>query len=160
MTSTLIDMKIIKNFNFLENNIKVELNKIYEDNKIINYEQFILENPITKNTFPEFDEPYYTHLEYSLRHLLYKFDKNWITSSRQVIMATEECISTIHFVYDNNKKVTNINVFQRSSNINNIEEDMQFLNYFKEKYLTLDVNINVFVSMPHIFLDRITKVDK
>ena len=75
-------------------------------------------------------------------------------------MATEECISTIHFVYDNNKKVTNINVFQRSSNINNIEEDMQFLNYFKEKYLTLDVNINVFVSMPHLFLDRITKVDK
>ena len=156
-------LKGINKFNFIEKDftdLQKELTIVDKTDTLINYEQFILINPITINKFPKFDTLYYEHLEYTLRHLLYKFESGWINSSRQVMMSSDECISTIHFVFDNNKKVTNINVFQRSSNIRNIEEDMQFLNYFKEKYLTSNVNINVFVSMPHIFLDRITKVDK
>ena len=153
-------MKILKNFNIEKNDIRDFLEVSSKNNEIINYESFLLTNPISKKTFPEFDEPYYTSLEYSLRHLLYKYEKKWITSNRQVIHSTDECISNVHFVFDTDNKVTGVNVFQRSSNVNNLEEDVQFLNYFVNKYIDHAIELNIFVSMPHIFTNRKTKVDE
>ena len=152
-------MKILENFKFSEESIDSYLNVTSSDEEITNYESFLLKNPVSKVAFPEFDEPYYTSLEYSLRHLLYKYENNWITSSRQVVHSTDECISNVHFVFNIDNKIISVNVFQRSSNINNLEDDIQFLNYFIRKYLKKDIELNVFVSMPHEFHKKKTKVD-
>lgn len=131
-----------------------------ETEEMVLFEPFLLINPVTKTDFPSSDEPYYTSLEMQLRHLLYKFDKKWITSERQVILVSNECISTVHFIFDENNEVSKINVFQRSSNLLNLEDDVQFFNYFINKYLTnLKVDINIFVSAPHIFKGKKKKVE-
>src|SRR5437763_11239386 len=80
-----------------------------ETDEMVLYEPFLLTNVRTRTTFPPSDEPYYTSLEMVLRHLLFKYEKKWITSERQVIYSSDECISTIHFVFDENDKVTKIN---------------------------------------------------
>lgn len=152
-------MKVLYNFNFKKRSIKEFLNVTSSDEEITNYESFLLKNPISKVVFPDFDEPYYTSLESSLRHLLYKYENNWITSSRQVAHSTDECISNVHFVFNTDNKIISVNVFQRSSNINNLEEDIQFLNYFIRKYLNKDIELNIFISMPHEFHKKKTKVD-
>ena len=72
--------------------------------------------------------------------------------------SSDECISNVHFSFINGK-IIDVNVFQRSSNINNIEEDIQFLNYFINKYIGYKVNLNILVSMPHLFCKKKTKVD-
>ncbi|UDY80710.1 hypothetical protein [Geobacillus phage GR1] len=131
-----------------------------ETEEMVLFEPFLLINPITKTDFPPSDEPYYTSLEMQLRHLLYKFDKKWITSERQVIYSSDECISTIHFIFDENNKVKQINAFQRSSNLLNLEDDVQFFNYFVKKYLPdSKVDINIFVSMPHVFKGKKKKIE-
>ena len=123
-----------------------------ETKELIYFDSFTLLNPETELTFPSSDEPYYTSLEYQLRHLLFKKERGWITSERQVIYTSDECISTIHFLYDENNKVDQVNVFQRSSNLLNIEDDIQFLNYFINKYLDIEtVDLVIFNSMPHVF---------
>lgn len=153
-------MKIISNFDFLNNNIALNLKKINENDSIINYESFMLINPITEKIYPDFDEPYYTHMEFTLRHLLYKFEKGWITSPRQVMFSSDECISNVHFVFDEDMNITDINVFQRSSNINNLKEDAQFFNYFIKKYIGYPVILNIFISIPHCFKNKKIKIDE
>lgn len=150
---------IIMKHDFKNKDIKDFLIKGEETEELINYGSFVLCNPITDLDFPEFDELYYTHLEYSLRHLLYKYKKGWIPSNRQVMYSSDECISTIHFVFNNKDEVTEVNVFQRSSNLNNLKEDAQFLNYFINKYLGNNVHLNIMISVPHIYKNKRTKVD-
>lgn len=132
-----------------------------ETDEMVLFEPFILHNPPSDDKFPPSDEPYYTSLEMSLRHLLFKFSKGWITSERQVIYSSEECISTVHFIFDNYKRVIGINVFQRSSNILNLEDDCQFFNYFISKYLNgkLGIDVNIMVSMPHLFKGKKKKIE-
>lgn len=123
-----------------------------ETEDLIYFESFTLLNPTTELTFPKNDEPYYTSLEYQLRHLLFKKERGWIGSERQVIYNSDECISTIHFLYDEDNNVEQVNVFQRSSNLVNIEDDIQFLNYFINKYLHVyKVDLIILNSMPHVF---------
>ncbi len=152
-------MIVLNNFDF-KDDISTKIEKAYEDNSIINYRSFIMINPITPDSFPNFDEPYYTHMEYTLRHLLYKFKKGWITSPRQVMFSSDECISNVHFIFDNNMNVTDMNIFQRSSNINNLKEDIQFLNYFINKYIKHPITLSIFISIPHRFKNKKTKVDE
>jgi len=138
----------------------IQLDPIKTTEEMVLFEPFLLCNAATEsNDFPSDDEPYYTALEYQLRHLLYKFDKKWISSERQVIFTSDECISTIHFLFDENMRVNTINVFQRSSNLNNLKDDVQFFNYFVKKYLARKVDINIFVSAPHTFIGKSKKVE-
>ena len=137
-----------------------KLSILKETEDMVLFEPFLLINPVTKTNFPPSDELYYTSLEMQLRHLLYKFDKKWITSERQVMYHSDECISAIHFIFDKNYKVTKINVFQRSSNLLNLEDDVMFFNYFVNKYLPdLKVDINIFVSAPHVFKGKKKKIE-
>lgn len=148
-------MKLLTGIPFIE-----DLNIVKETEDMVLFEPFLLSNPKTNsNDFPEFDELYYLSLELQLKHLIYKFEKGWITSERQVMLATDECISTVHFIFDNEKNVTGINVFQRSSNLFNIEEDIQFFNYFIEQFIGTKVDLNIMFSMPHIFKDKILKIE-
>jgi hypothetical protein len=131
-----------------------------ETEEMVLFEPFFLQNPVTEDTFPEFDQEYYTMLEHSLYHLLFKFRKGWITSERQIIYSSDECISTVHFILDENKEIDTINVFQRSSNIFNLKEDVQFFNYFIKMYGDpTKVKLNIFVSMPHVFKNKLRKVE-
>lgn len=125
------------------------------------YESFIMVNPKTKTTFPESDELYYKALELQLVHLIYKFKKGWISSERQVIYSSDECIATVHFLFDSEKNVTQINVFQRSSNLFNLVDDVQFFNYFIKEHLDnpQEVELNILVSMPHLFNNKIKKIE-
>lgn len=148
-------MKLLTGIPYIE-----DLNIVKETEDMVLFEPFLLSNPKTNsNDFPEFDELYYLSLELQLKHLIYKFEKGWITSERQVMLATDECISTVHFIFDNEKNVTGINVFQRSSNLFNIEEDIQFFNYFIEQFIGTKVDLNIMFSMPHIFKDKILKIE-
>ena len=125
------------------------------------YEPFIMMNPPTKsNDFPKTDYLYYKSLESQLLHLLYKFKSGWISYERQVILSGDECISTVHFIFDENKEVSRINVFQRSSNLLNLEDDVQFFNYFINKHLSSkQIELLIFVSMPHVFNGKTKKIE-
>ena len=142
-------MKILNGYNFrnrdfFEDILTGRVLKIVNENeKTVNFQSFILSDPQTNVEFPNFNEPYYTHMEYTLR---------------QAMHSSDECISNVHFVYDDNKDIIEVNVFQRSSNIRNLEEDAQFLNYFIDKYIGENIKLNMFISMPHYFKDRITKI--
>lgn len=132
-----------------------------ETEDMVLYGPFLLLSPRTSDEFPPSDEVYYEALEAQLVHLLYKFEHGWIQSERQVFYTSDECISSIHFVFDENKKVSAINVFQRSSNLLNLEDDAQFFNYFIKKHLGGDLSIktSILVSMPHIFKGKTKKVE-
>lgn len=147
------------NFNYVPQSNELTISKTTEE--MILFEPFLLANPKTSVSFPPSDEPYYTALEMTLRHLLYKFDCGWITSERQVIHSSDECISTVHFLFDENKEVKTINVFQRSSNLLNLIDDCQFFNYFIDRYLNGDENIkvNILVSAPHVFIGKNKKIE-
>ncbi|PED64027.1 hypothetical protein [Priestia megaterium] len=130
-----------------------------ETKEMVLFEPFLLVNPSTESDdFPANDEPYYTSLEMQLRHLIYKFQKGWIQSERQVILSSDECIASVHFTFNEKKEVIGINVFQRSSNVLNLDEDIQFFNYFIKKYCSLTTNLYVTVSQPHIFKGKTKKV--
>lgn len=131
-----------------------------ETEEMVLFKPFLLLSPRTEDTFPPSDEPYYTSLEMQLRHLIYKYEAGWISSERQVIYTSDECISVVHFVFDEEKNVSEINVFQRSSNILNLEDDCQFFNYFIKKYLdSRDIKVNIMVSMPHYFKNKKKKIE-
>lgn len=138
-----------------------DLDIVFDSEEITNYKSFMLKNIETSIDFPFDDELYYSALEHQLRHLIYKFDKGWITSNRQVIYTSDECISTVHFVMNEYKQIVQINVFQRSSNLNNLVDDVQFFNYFVNKYLPnpLLPEINILVSMPHVFKNKHKKIE-
>ncbi|MED4262026.1 hypothetical protein [Priestia aryabhattai] len=151
-------MQVIKDFDFTKRDIIYSLEKENEHFETINYSSFILVNPITEIKFPDFDEPFFKRMDATLKHILYQYDLKWIRSERQVFYTSNECLTTIQFVF--RPRRVQINVFQRSSNINNLKEDVQFLNWFsKENFPDKDIELNIFVSMPHIFTDRLTKVD-
>jgi len=153
-------MNTIQNFDFKNSNI---LDLLVEDrtenqkNNIINYGSFVLINPKTEIKFPEFDEPFFNRMDATLKHVLHCFDKGWISSERQVFYSSNECLTTIQFIYRENR--IQCNVFQRSSNVNNLKEDVEFLNWFlNEHFKEEEKELNIFVSMPHRFTDRETKV--
>lgn len=157
-------MKIIKNFDFTKNTYEDLQKKIFLRNRkdnILNYYEFILENPKTLIKFPEFDKPFFDRMNATLKHKIHCFKEGWITSERQICYSSEECMTTIQFIIEESWNTVTINVFMRSSNLRNIDKDIQFLNYFLyENFRGYIHHLHVFVSMPHIFLDRITKVDK
>ena len=138
-----------------------DLRVIKDTDEMVLFEPFLLSDPYESDKFPPSDEPYYTALEMTLRHLLFKFDKGWIDSERQVIYSSDECISTIHFTFDEDNDLSQINVFQRSSNMNNLRDDVMFFNYFIAKYAEHPflVDLNIFVSMPHIFKNKNKKIE-
>lgn len=145
-------------FPFIPSPAELKVSKQTED--MVLYKPFLLINPETDDTFPPTDEPYYTALEMTLRHLLFKYEKGWITSERQIIHTSDECISAVHFLFDEENKVNQINVFQRSSNLFNLEDDVQFFNYFIKKYLRTDkVQVEILVSAPHIFKGKSKKIE-
>lgn len=151
----------MKTFNSIFELLFNSLDVVNDTPEMTLFESFLLENIDTGFTdFPSTDKVYYESLEHQLKHLLYKFENGWISSDRQVINTTDECISTVHFVYGANKKVVRINVFQRSSNLLNLEDDIQFFNYFCKKYFNHKVDVSILVSMPHIFHGKRTKVEK
>lgn len=150
-------MKVITDFNFKKKSIKKFL-KIEDSNEeITNYESFMLINPITKNEYPEFDKPFFDRMNATLKHIIYKFENGWITSERQVMLTGNECLTTIQFVPREDR--VQLNVFQRSSNVNNLADDIQFLNWFLVNEIKKSFELNVFVSMPHEFHKKKTKVD-
>lgn len=157
-------MQIIENYDFTNYNYKEFTSKLKIRNtkkNIKNYFEFMLINPKTQIKFPEFDAPFFERMNATLKHKLHCYKEGWITSERQVFYTSDECMTTIQFVFDEQWSCITMNVFMRSSNLRNIDQDIQFLNYFlKENFPNENHTLNVFVSMPHIFLDRITKVDK
>lgn len=155
-------MQIIENYNFIENtyeDLQKELMIRNTKDNLINFKEFILINPKTTIEFPKFDRPFFKRMDATLKHKLHCYDLGWITSERQVFYTSDECMTTMQFIFETNR--ITMNVFMRSSNIRNLDKDIQFLNYFLEKNFDpmLKRTLNVFVSMPHIFLDRVTKVD-
>ena len=157
-------MQIIKDYNFVNNtfeDLQKELQVRNKKDNLINYKEFILINPKTLIEFPNFDKPFFDRMNATLKHILHCFRNGWITSERQIFYSSNECMTTIQFIEDKKNNNITMNVFMRSSNLRNIDQDIQFLNYFlKENFPNENHTLNVFVSMPHIFLDRITKVDK
>lgn len=149
----------MKGFSYVPSQDELIVSK--ETEEMVLFYPFLLLSPRTDDKFPASDEPYYTALEFQLRHLLFKFEKGWIKSERQVIYSSDECISTVHFIFNDEKKVSTINVFQRSSNILNLEDDAQFFNYFIKKYLEESpwITVNIMVSMPHIFKNKLKKIE-
>lgn len=130
----------------------------------IYYNPFIIQNPVTDFVFPDYDEVYYESLLAQLIHELYKFKEGWTSSERQVMVFGNECISTVHFLFDLSGNVTNINVFQRSSNLEIFDKDCQFFNYFIVKELMtensgIEINLTIFNSSPHRFLSKKHKID-
>lgn len=155
-------MNIVRNFDFTKQSYEDLANKITIRNRkdnIINYYEFILENPITKLEFPEFDKPFFDRMNATLKHKLHCFKEGWIQSERQIFYSSDECMTTIQFIIEESWRSVTLNVFMRSSNLRNIDQDIQFLNYFLSENFPGYMNkLHVFVSMPHIFLDRTTKI--
>jgi len=102
-----------------------------------------------RNNFKNDIEPeYYRELLARYKHIKYKFREGWIKSDRQLIILSDDCISTIHILPGDR-----INAFIRSSNIDNIlEQDVAFLASLTNKEL------NVFISMPHSWGNNKTKL--
>lgn len=151
-------MKVIESFDFIKDKIREHLIIDRETDDIINYNSIILVNPKTECVFPQFDKPFFDRMNATLKHILHCYKCGWIQSERQVFYSSNECLTTIQFVERN--EYIQCNVFQRSSNINNLKEDIEFLNWFlKETFVDKKTELNVFVSMPHEFKNKKTKVD-
>lgn len=151
-------MMMIKKFDFTKSDIKNELVEVSRSKDLIDYASFMLVDPITEIKFPEFDKPFFDRMDATLKHILYQFKEGWITSPRQVFYSSNECLTTIQFVF--RLDTVEMNIFQRSSNVNNLKEDVQFLNWFlKENFHGIETHLNIFVSMPHEFTNKKTKVD-
>lgn len=158
-------MKTLINYDFINNtyeDLQKELLVRNTKGNVKNYKEFMLINPKTTIEFPKFDRPFFNRMNATLKHKLHCYKEGWITSERQIFYSSDECMTTIQFVFDEQWSCITMNVFMRSSNLRNLDKDLQFLNYFLEKNFdsTMTKTLNVFVSMPHIFLDRLTKVDK
>lgn len=150
-------MKVINNFSFKRQSIR-EFLKVEDSNEeITNYESFMLVNPITKNEYPEFDKPFFDRMNATLKHIIYQYDKGWIQSERQIFYNSNECLTTLQFVPRKHRVL--LNVFQRSSNVNNLADDIQFLNWFLTNEMKKPFELNIFISMPHEFHKKKTKVD-
>ena len=155
-------MRELKNYNFkvrdiVKDSIHGLLKVENENDELINFETFILSNPITDNEFLEFDKPFFDRMNATLKHILHCYDKGWITSERQVFYTSNECLTTIQFIFRRNRLV--VNCFQRSSNLKNLKEDAQFLNWFIiNNFNKMPFELNIMVSMPHYFKNKTTKI--
>ena len=113
------------------------------------------------------DEPYYTSVYYQFRHLIHMYNEGWITSPRQLVLTSKDCLSTIHLVVSENG--LSLHCFQRSSNIDNaLEEDIRFLCFLlmsvtKLKNVAIAPlwrDIKLFISLPHTFGNNKSKVEQ
>lgn len=111
------------------------------------------------------DYHYYHKIQAELDHLVYRYRNGWITSRRQLIIHSEDCMSAIHLVFA--KKLNRIenslqmNVFQRSSNLDNaFREDLTFLcRWLLDQFDQDDQKLNYFISIPHSFGNKKNKVE-
>lgn len=127
---------------------------------MILFKTFVNHNPhndfhfLAEQSYPSSDELYYESLRAQLVHVLHKYSAGWLTSERQLLIATEECISTVQFILNEEGKVSKINAFLRSSNLKQYRDDVTFFNAFiKENYngmIADNVELDLFVSMPHV----------
>lgn len=107
------------------------------------------------------DFPYYDRVRGEMVHKLFQYEQGWITSRRQLIITSEDCLSSIHMIPY--KHLHMINVFQRSSNIEHaLLDDLSFMCYMLRfigrfgKQLTL----NYTLSIPHSFSNQKSKVEQ
>lgn len=105
------------------------------------------------------DPVYYRKVEAEIHHKLYQYQHNWITSRRQLVVTSDDCLSAIHIVP--NPKNFTFNVLQRSSNIENaLLEDIAFLAYMLKQCNYNRCSLNLFISMPHTFGNTKSKIQQ
>jgi len=147
--------------------------RTFSDEKYTEYEPIILtyDDPrMIKNLKFDWnltkDALYYRKVWASLDHLVFKWDEGWIKSRRQLILTSEDCMSAIHLVP--NEDSWELNVFQRSSNIDNaLQEDIAFLCDWLQQTVNSRSNmrivplpkIRLFISIPHTFGNQLNKVE-
>lgn len=131
--------------------------KKYETNEVIYYMPIrYYSDEFKETTIPDNDKLYYQKLELEIAHLLYKYDHRWITSERQLCIADgSECITLIHLVPKEKEKM-DMNVYCRSTNIKQIDDDIQFLEYICKKYGIDKLYIDF--AMPHEFIGKNNKL--
>ena len=113
------------------------------------------------------DEPYYSSVYHQFKHLIHMYNEGWITSPRQLVLTSKDCLSTIHLVAG--EDTLSLHCFQRSSNIDNaLEEDLKFLCFLLMSVTKLKGvavaplwrNIKLFISLPHTFGNNKSKVEQ
>lgn len=104
---------------------------------------------MTYISYPEEDLLYYKSLEAQLDHLLFKYREGWIKSERQIFYSSDECISSIQFILNDENDIDKMIVYCRSSHIRQMESDLAFLKYYAKK-VNEDVLISVMMGMPHL----------
>lgn len=107
------------------------------------------------------DALYYKRLKAELDHIFFKWREGWIGSRRQLILSSEDCISSIHMVFTS--KSLSLNIFQRSSNIDNaLNEDISFFcKWLVENSIPeTELLIHLFISIPHTFGNIQNKINQ
>lgn len=109
--------------------------------------------------FPSYDQQFYKSLEAQLDHILFKWKNDWIKSPRQLMFNSDECVSIVHFKIDPTSclRIDEVRVFCRSTNMKQIEHDVQFFKYYIKKLELLGETsknclLDITLSMPHYFL--------
>lgn len=109
--------------------------------------------------FPDHDQPFYKSLEAQLDHILFKWEEDWIKSPRQLMFNSDECVSIVHFKVapTSYTRVDEIRVFCRSTNMKQVDYDVQFFKYYIKKLELLgqahqSCLLDITLSMPHYFL--------
>lgn len=140
---------------------RLGLGIVAETKDLIQYEPFILNNPQKliryKNRhieLPEHDGFYYRSVKAQIEHLVFKYNHGWIKSFRQLILDTNDCMSTFHIVPNaSNGKLEQVNIYCRSTNIAQMEYDVEFsvwiVKYLKEVFGN-EPELNITFSIPHI----------
>lgn len=127
---------------------------IYDDHTTIEQFAQMFNLETSKDPF------YYRKIESSLDHLLFKWNNQWIKSRRQLVITSEDCLSTIHLVMTS--RSYSLNVFQRSSNIDNaLIEDIAFLcSWITSRGNQMESrDVKIFSSIPHTFGNNLSKVE-
>lgn len=113
------------------------------------------------------DAPYYESVYAQFKHLIHMYNEKWITSPRQLVLTSKDCLSTIHLVASENS--LSLHCFQRSSNIDNaLSEDIHFLCFLLMSVTKLRgyqvaplwKEIKLFISIPHTFGNSKSKVEQ
>lgn len=131
-----------------------------ESSNYILFEPFISKNPTQKLEYfgEEFihDAFYYRSVMAQFKHMIYKFNLGWIKSERQLILSSDECMSTFHLVTDaKGKKINNFNIYCRSTNMKQMIHDVYLIKcmeeYLKGHFNTSDMETTVIFSNPHLY---------
>lgn len=110
---------------------------------------------INKYPFEELkeDKIYYKMLEGNLDLLLKDYFQGWIKSERQLVFIHPACISFVQFILNNQKEIENIQIVCRSTNLKQMQSDVQFfVNFVKNvNFVPFSKNISLTFSwnMPH-----------